>query len=297
MGALGIEIAAPQKAGVAVVDLRDAEFVSRAAALPRELPRVVVIDEQRRALVDALGFPSSAIALTCEPAVLGPLIASVMPVARRQATRSIVITSVRGGTGRTLLAANLARRLSRQRPTLAIDLTGSGDLAWWLGANPSSWRELEGMSEELNADHLAVLATEISPGLRLAGGPPVAPSAPLGLAILRAGLDLAELLVVDAANLAEPRTQTIAERADRLIVLSYSDPVSLAALEGVDLRADAWLIGSQGSSLAIGGRETFRVLPRDEEAVTAAANGPRAAGGTLGAAYDDLVTVIAIDAS
>jgi hypothetical protein len=297
MVALGIEIVEPEKASVAVVDLRDAQFVSMAAGLPRELPRIVVMDDGHRPLIDALGFPLSAIASSCEPAVLGPLITSVIPAARRQATRSIVITSVRGGAGRTLLAANLARRLARQRPTLAVDLTGSGDLGWWLGAHPSSWRELEGMSEELNVDHLAVLAVEVAPGLRLAGGPPVAPSGPLALAAVRAGLELAELVVVDAANLAEPRTQLVVERADRVLVLTYADPVAIAALESIDLPPDAWLIGSQGSSLALGGHEIFRVLPRDEDAVTSAANGPRAASGALGAAYDDLAGLIAIDAS
>ena len=297
MAALGIEIATPDKAGLAVVDLRDGQFVSQAAALPRQLPRVVVSDDEHRALIDALGFPLSAVATACEPAVLGPLIASVLPPVRRPATRSIVITSVRGGTGRTLLAANLARRMAPKRPTLAIDLTGSGDLAWWLGAHPSSWRELEGMTEELNIDHLGVLAVEISPGLRLAGGPPVAPSSSLGLAILRAGIELAELVVVDAPNLAEPRAQSIADRADRLIVLTYEDPVSLAALEAVELRPDAWLVGSQGTSLTSGAHELFRVLPRDEAAVSAAAHGPRAAAGALGAAYDDLASLIAIDAS
>jgi hypothetical protein len=297
MDALGIEIAAPEKASVAVVDLRDPEFVSVAASLPRALPRILVMDPQHRALVDALGFPLSAIAASCEPAVLGPVIASVLPAARRPATRSIVVTSVRGGAGRTLLTANLARRLARERPTLAIDLTGSGDLAWWLGAHPSSWRELEGMSEELNVDHLAVLAVEVAPGLRLAGGPPVAPSGPLGLAVLRAGLDLAELVVIDAPHLAEQRTQILVERADRVLVLSYPDPVSVASLDAVDLPPDAWFIGSQTSSLSLGGREVFRALPRDEEAVTSATNGPRAASGALGAAYDDLAGLIAIDAS
>ena len=297
MGALGIEIAEPDKASVAVVDLRDAEFVSAAAGLPRGLPRILVTAEGHRPLIDALGFPLSAIAPSCEPAILGPLIAAVLPAVRRPATRSIAITSVRGGAGRTLLAANLARRLARQRPTLAIDLTGSGDLAWWLGAHPSSWRELEGMSEELNVDHLALLAVQAAPGLRLAGGPPAAPSGPLGLAVLRAGLELAELVVVDTANLAEPRTQIIVERVDRVLVLSYADPVSIASLDAIDLPPDAWLIGSQGGSLALGGREIFRVLPRDEDAVIAAASGPRAASGALGAAYDDLAGLIAIDAS
>src|SRR5207248_1004767 len=70
-----------------------------------------------------------------------------------------------------------------------------------------------------------------------------------------------------------------------------------ASLDAIDLPPDAWLIGSQGGSLALGGREIFRVLPRDEDAVIAAASGPRAASGALGAAYDDLAGLIAIDAS
>ena len=294
---LGLLQVEPHHADVAVIDFRERAWVTAAAELPRDVPRVIVIGDGQRAILDALAFPQSSTTTSCEPAVLGPLIASVLPTRRRRATRSIVVTAVRGGAGRSLLVANLARRIAPTRPALALDLTGTGVLGWWLGATLSGWTELESLSEELNADHLAVISAEPMAGLRVVGGPPAAPSASLGRAALRASLALAELVLVDAPNLAEQRSRALLDEADRIFVLSHDDPVSLGALAALDLPQNAWLIASQSREASLAGHDVFRTLPRAEAAIAVAADGRRTIGGPLGRAYDELAELIALDAS
>src|SRR5207248_1969110 len=137
---------------------------------------------------------------------------AALPPSRRRATRSVLITSVRGGSGCSLLAANLCRRLAPVRSTLGLDTSGGVGLSWWLGATAGGWHDLEDLADELTAEHL-------------------------------------------------------------------------------------WVIASQSQANAIGGHEVFRALPRAEHEVAAAASGPRAVGGRLGAAYDELAELLVIDAS
>ncbi|HEV8535820.1 MAG TPA: hypothetical protein VGR87_08890 [Candidatus Limnocylindria bacterium] len=292
---LGLIRADPGQADIALVDLRESEAVAHAAALSSQLPRVVVVDEDQRAVAAALGVPSRSIATSCEPAVLGPLVAATLPPARRRATRSMLITSVRGGVGRSLLAANLARRLASVRSTLAIDLTGGGALCWWLGTNPAGWADLEGLADELTAEHLGVVASETGPGLRIVGGPPHAPSARLAQSTLRAALDVSELVLIDGPTLAEERTRQLVGSVDRVIVVSYDDPISIAALGAADVPDGAWLVASQSAATTLGGRDVFRALPRAEGAVAIAASRPSEIGGPLGKAYDELAELLAID--
>ena len=293
--ALGLIPTDDARADIALLDLRDGAAIAKAAALRRDLPRVVVIGEAEGEIVRALGIANQVVATSCEPAALGPLIASVLPAARRHATRSILVTAARGGAGTSLLAANLARRLAPSHATLALDVTGGAGLGWWLGASPAGWQDLEGLADELSAQHLAVVATEAVAGLRLAGGPPLAPSVAVARAALRAGLELCELVVVDAPNIAELRTKELAAMVDRVLVLTYDDPVSLAALATSELPPGAWIIGSQSTASAMIGREIFRSLPRSDRDIAAAAGGARVVGGALGAAYDELADLLLID--
>ena len=294
---LGLIAVDATRADLAVVDLRDAEAVSRAATLAAELPRVVVLADAHVALAGALGIPTRSIARSCEAAVLGPLIAATLPPARRNSTRSIMVTSARGGTGRSLLVANLARRLAHLRATLCLDLTADGTLSWWLGATSASWSDLEDLTDELTAEHLGVVATEPSPGLRLVGGPPFAPSVRLAQAAFRAALELSEIVLIDAPTLADERTRRLIGSVDRVIVMSYDDPISVAALASADVPDGAWLIASQSVATSLGGRDVFRALPRAESAIAAATSRPDALGGPLGKAYDGLAEIIAIDAA
>jgi hypothetical protein len=294
---LGLITVEPARADLALVDLRDADALSRATTLPTELPRVVVLDEEQVTLAEALGVPSRSVARSCEAAVLGPLIAATLPPARRGSTRSILVTSARGGAGRSMLVANLARRLAPLRATLCLDLTGDGTLSWWLGATTGSWSDLEDLTDELTAEHLGVVASEPAPGLRIVGGAPYAPSVRLTQSAFRAALGLSEIVLVDAPALADERTRRLVGSVDRVLVLSYDDPISIAALASADVPEGAWLIASQSIATSLTGRDVFRALPRAESAVAAATTRPTALGGALGKAYDDLAELIVIDAS
>ena len=255
---LGLITVETARADLALVDLRDAEVLSQAATLAPELPRVVVLADEQVALAGALGVPSRSVARSCEPAVLGPLIAATLPPARRRSTRSVMVTSARGGAGRSLLVANLARRLAPLRATLCLDLSGDGTLSWWLGATSGRWSDLEDLTDELTAEHLGVVATEAAPGLRLVGGPPFAPSVQLAQSAFRAALELSEIVLVDAPTLADERTRRLASSVDRVIVMSYDDPISVAALASADVPERAWLIASQSIATSLG-RKFVRV--------------------------------------
>jgi cellulose biosynthesis protein BcsQ len=208
-----------------------------------------------------------------------------------------MVTSVRGGAGRSLLVANLARRLAPFRATLCLDLTADGTLSWWLGATSASWSDLEELTDELTAEHLGVVATEPAAGLRLVGGPPFAPSVQLAQSAFRAALELSEIVLIDAPTLADERTRRLAGSVDRVIVMSYDDPISVAALASADIPESAWLIASQSVATSLGGRDVFRALPRAEGTIAAATSRPNALGGPLGKAYDGLAEIIAIDAT
>jgi len=294
---LGLIAVDATRADLALVDLRDPEALAHAAALAPEFPRVIVLGDDQVALAGALGIPSHSIARSCEPAVLGPLIAATLPQARRGSTRSILVTSARGGAGRSLLVSNLARRLALVRATLCLDLTGDGTLSWWLGATASGWSDLEDLTDELTAEHLGVVATEAAPGLRIVGGAPYAPSVQLAQSAFRAALELSEVVLVDAPTLADERTRRLVGAVDRVIVLSYDDPISIAALASADVPEGAWLIASQSIATSLCGRDVFRTLPRAESAIAAATSRPNALGGALGKAYDELAEIIVIDAT
>lgn len=288
--ALGL-VEAPEPE-VVLVDIRSADAVARAGTFAATTPRVIVADGQNAAMLRAAG--ALHVATVTSPETLGPLVTAALPQRTRDATRSVVITGARGGVGRTLLATNLARRVAPRRPLWLVDATGTGSAAWWLRGEARPWPELEPLTNELSIEHLRIVAAEPVAGIRLLGGAGAAPSGPLLNACLR---ELAEeLVIVDAGLLADERTRSlnaIALEARRTLVLTYADPVSLAALEVHDLSA-AWLIASQGR---LAQRDAFRTLPRDDGAVGAALAGRGAIGGKLGRAYDDLAEIIAIDAT
>ena len=68
--------------------------------------------------------------------------------------------------------------------------TGTGALGWWLQCAPRPWSELEGLTDELTAEHLAVVATE-SEGVRVIGGAPAVPTRALAESTVRAAASLA----------------------------------------------------------------------------------------------------------
>jgi hypothetical protein len=270
--------------------------LANAAAIPAAVPRIVVADAARRDLVRALGLDGAFIASSTEPHVLGPLVRAAFPPRPRRATRLVVVTAARGGVGRTLLAANLARRLARRLTTWLVDATGSGALAWWLNVEARPWAELEAMAAEIDGDALRVVAGEPTPRLRVLGGPPVMPTRELLRAVIGALASVDELVFVDAPPLADERARDLVSIADRVLVPSYGDPASIASLATAGIDESWWLLASQSSG-SIGDQETFRSLPRDEAAISRALGSRDPAGGALGRAYDDLAELIAIDAT
>ena len=293
---LGLEPCDAGRPDIVLVDLREPAACAVAAGVAPGIPRVVVAGDAERALAGALGHDASTIASSCEAAALGPLVVAALPRPMRRATRIVLLTAARGGSGRTLLAANLARRLGARLPVAAVDVTGTGALGWWLQCAPRAWTELEGLADELTAEHLVVVAAETA-GIRVVGGPPVAPTARLAEAAVRAAAALAELVIVDAPLLADERCRSLIALSDRVLVLSYEDPLSVAALGANELPDGAWLVASQARTARVADRPAFRALPRDEGAVSAALSGQRAVGGGLGRAYDELADLLALDAS
>jgi hypothetical protein len=282
---------------IVVIDLRDDAARSRAASLPTALPRVFTIGTDQRELVAALGVDASRVVVGCDAAQLGPAIIAALPTRHRSATRVVLVTSVRGAAGRTLLATNLAVRLALMRHVCLVDATGTGAAAWWLRAEARPWSALEGLAGELSSDQLSVLAEQVAPGLRVVGGPSAAPSEGLLLAAIRAALGLDDIVIVDAPLVVDHLTRQARASADRTIVLAYDDPLSLAGIASLMPSEDLWLIASQARLPRLGQREAFRSLPRDESAVAAALEHRQRIGGQLGRAYDDLAELLLIDAS
>src|SRR4051812_37270951 len=101
---LGLE-AVDERPQVVIVDLRDASVLvpARGMNVPAHIPRIVIADDESRAIARAFGCPNGAIVPTADPAVLGPLVSAATPRSEREPTRLILITSARGGVGRTLL--------------------------------------------------------------------------------------------------------------------------------------------------------------------------------------------------
>jgi hypothetical protein len=277
---------------IVLVDARSPEALERASAFPPSLPRVVIADAAEAPLFRALGL--ARVAASCSPAELGPLVAAALPPLRQGGTRLIAFTGARGGVGRTLLAVNLATRLLRVRPLWLVDATGTGSAAWWVRAETRRWEELEPLATELSIEHLRIVAAEPQPGLRVLGGAGAAPSAALLDACVAALRAEDDPILLDAPLLADERMRRLRASCDRVLVLSYDDPASRAALDAQPL-ADTWLIASQARSVR--GDPPFRALPRDEAAVSAALSGPSPVGRRLGRAYDGLAELLAIDIS
>ena len=278
-----------------LVDLGVADAAARAAAFSADIPRIVIATPEQAGLLAALGGDRALIAATADAADIGPLVARSLPHAAPERTRVVTLTAARGGTGRTLCTANLARRLAADRTVVAIDATGTGALGWWLGVDPRPWSELEALAGELRAEHLELVATTAAARLSVVGGAPAAPSAEVLAMTIGAARELADLVLVDAPLLPDERARVAAPRSDRILVLSYDDAASRAAIASADVPSSAWVISSQGRTDP--SDEAFRILPRDEAAV---ADGLATRGridGALGRAYDELAELIGIDAS
>ena len=288
---LGLEVSSSSPRLV-LVDLRCVGAAQQAAAHPAGLPRILIATAEQGACFAALGANGMAVVGSADPAAIGPFVAQLLPRPARDRTRVVTVTAARGGVGRTLCVANLVRRLAESCTVLAIDATGTGALGWWLGADPRPWSELEVVSSELRSEHVELVATSVAPRLSVVGGAPAAPSFETLDATIGAARSLAELVVVDAPLLADELGRACVARSDRVLVLSYADPASVAALAAADVPEAAWIIGSQAE---IPG--AFRVLPRDEPAIGEMLDRRGPVSGALGRAYDELAELLGIDAT
>lgn len=283
---------------VVLLELAHDGAIAAAARIPPDVPRIAVVDGADDALPRALGL--GLIARSSDPAEIGPLVATCLPASGARRTRMIAVTSLSGGAGRTMLVANLAARLARGLGVVALDLTGTGQLAWWLGAEASPWSELEPIVDELTADHLAIVAVPASASghrmerCRVIGGGSAAPSSPLAAAVLREAARLGDVVVVDSPIVASGIATSI-EAADRVLVVVRDDPASAATLAAGPVPTDAWIIASGSRAARIGDREVFRCLPRDDGACRVALRTRSTVGGQLGRAYDDLAELLALD--
>lgn len=282
-------------ADLILVDLAERASVEAAAQADPMVPRVVLAGAEHAALFAALGRGGFEVVESSEPSAIGPLIVRLAPSRPPSRTRLVLVTGVTGGCGRTLLATGLALRLATRGSVALIDLTGSGSAGWWLRLTAAPWSEIEAVTEELTPDHLAVVASERR-SIRLVGGLGRVPSVGLGTAAVRAGLGLADVVIVDAPLLRDERTEAILPLADRVLVLATDDPASHAQL-GVLPRDVHWILAARTVADVVGGHSVMRALPDDPAAVRAAAAGDGSVGGTLGRAYDDLAEILAIDAS
>jgi hypothetical protein len=276
-----------------LVDVDDDDAIARAADVPAVVPRIAVCGPERDVILRAVGA-TVAVALSSHPAAIGPLIARIAPARVRPATRVVVVTGTAGGIGRTLLVTNLAARIGRNASVLVLDATGTGAAAWWLGLAPGSWSDLEGLVDELTAEHIAVVAAERE-RVRLIGGHGVMPSAALLAATARACEGASDLVLVDAPTLVDERTRAVSDVADRVLVLAPEDGPHAAALEALAPGERTWIVASRSRASRLGAHATLRALPDDAASVRAATRGPSAAGGVLGRAYDDLAELLALD--
>lgn len=281
---------------VALVDATDADAMSTAAELAPSVPRVIVAPRELHASLRAFGTDPTRIVSTASAAVIGPVLARLLPQNARVRTRVVVVTGVRGGVGRTLLATNLARQLAAKCRVCLVDATGSGAAAWWLRATVSSWASIEGLADEMTADHVAVLAHEAARDLHVIGGPRVAPSIAVARATVGAATATHDIVIVDAPPVHDGLATALRAGADRSLVLAYDEALSIDALDG-SLTSSDWVIASQTSQRRLGAHDVFRALPRDEPAVASAIAARDAVRGRLGRSYEELAEILALDAS
>ena len=276
-----------------LVDVDDDVAIARAADVPPDIPRIAVVGPERDVILRAVGS-TVPVALSSHPAAIGPLLARIAPAAARSATRVVLVTGVAGGIGRTLLVANLAARIGMRASVLVLDATGSGGAAWWLGIAPGSWSDLEGLVDELTAEHIAVVASERE-RVRLIGATGAMPSAALLAATARACDGSAELVLIDAPTVVDERTRRLGEIADRVLLLAPGNGPHAALLDAAPADERTWVIASRSRAARIGAHPVMRSLPDDPASVRAASRGPAVAGGALGRAYDDLAELLTLD--
>ena len=283
-----------EHAELVLVEAADEAAVARARALSPALPRVFVADGPFAALLEAAGA-AYVVSPPPRPSVLGPII-HTLERGRTRAPATIVVCAAGGASGRTSLVANLAIRVARRTPAIAIDATGSGALAWRLGVTVTPWTEIAAVGADLSDGHLRLAAAERH-GLLVVGGVG-APDEDLVCRVVDLARSLG-IVFVDAPAHRVPAA--LLQTAARIVVCSNPDPASVSAtralLEQVaDLETQ--LLVSQAEErdaralTASFGRAPTYLLPRDESACRAAVARRGPISGRLGRAYDAIAEIL-----
>ncbi len=291
--ALGLEEDVARAEAV-LVDASDDDAVARALALAASVPRVFVADGVRAALLEA-GGATHIVAPPPAAGALGPVIHSIERGQKSGLTTLLCCAAV-GAAGRTSLVANLALRVARHTPVVAVDATGTGALAWRVGATVAPWADIAVVGAELGEGHLRLAAAECD-GVLVIGGTGAADED-----LARRVVELARglgVVLIDAPAHRPPRALT--ERADRIVVCANPDAASAAAtralLEELADR-DPQLLVSQAEErhareiAALYGRQATFLLPRDEPACRAALAARSLTRGKLGRAYDAIAEIL-----
>lgn len=284
-------------AELAVVDADDDASVGAAALLPGTLPRVFIAGVVRAALLRAAGAPH-VLERPLTAARLGPIVFA-LERAREAAPRIVLFIAATGATGRTSLVANLALRLAVRAPALAIDATGTGALAWRLGATVAPWPDLAAVGDELGEAHLRLAAAERD-GALIVGGVG-SPSAALLRGVIERARGLGAVLVDGPAPAV---ARDLARGSERVYVCANPDPASAAvtaAVFGDLLGAPARLVVSQARErdvtrlAALFGVPPTFVLPPDEPSCRDALRRRGRTNGALGRAYDAIAEILLAD--
>ncbi len=291
--ALGLK-ADEARAEAVLVDAADDGAVARALAFPASLPRVFVADGGRAALLEAAGA-AHVVAPPPTASALGPLI-HALERGRSRAPTTVLCCAAVGATGRTSLVANLALRAARHTPAVAVDATGTGALAWRLGATVAAWADIAAVGAELGEGHLRLAAAEREQ-LLIVGGTG-APDEGLTRRVVELARS-AGAVFIDAP--AHRPAAALVERADRILVCANPDPASGAATRALldELgERDSQLVVSQAEErdahelAALFGRPPTYLLPRDEGAFRAALAVRGPIRGKLGRAYDAIAEIL-----
>lgn len=158
--------------------------------------------------------------------------------ARRENGEIITVMGVKGGVGRTVLAANLAVALHRQSkaPVLIVEATTlPGDLAAVFAATPPfSLMDILAAGSDIDLPSLFDIIPKHSSGVHILPGaldyegPQVDASRLRGF--LRLARQVFRFIVVDTGELQDPFTEIVTEEADRLLLVTSPDLLALHRL-------------------------------------------------------------------
>jgi Flp pilus assembly CpaE family ATPase len=143
---------------------------------------------------------------------------------------TILLVGAKGGVGTSMLAAGLARTLARRQPVLLVDAVRVAGIADLLLDVPVAhdWSDLLRLAPELTGRHLAAVAIEAGPNLRLLAAPAdCGPSMTGELLTSLAGLG--GFVLVDTERSAIRPQGALAGLADHLLLVTTTAPGALRA--------------------------------------------------------------------